>query len=151
MPRFIERLTASLTQGSHMENEIANSAAQAGGAMMVGKAAGIMAGKAAGIMGAGGIVASILVMIFTEPKNKKETATALLCTAISCSTVGSGVIKYFGLQAWGDDFYGAMALGGIYFAAGVPGWTLVRWAFNYLEKNKDKGLDEVINDFRGKT
>jgi hypothetical protein len=36
-----------------------------------------------------------------------------------------------------------MALGGIYFVCGLPGWSIVRWAFNFLNKRKDKDLAEI--------
>jgi hypothetical protein len=39
---------------------------------------------------------------------------------------------------------GAMALGGIYFSCGLPGWTIVRCAFNFLNKRKDKDLPEIV-------
>lgn len=34
-------------------------------------------------------------------------------------------------------------LGGIYFVCGLPGWSIVRWAFNFLNKRKDKDLAEI--------
>ncbi|MEF8732262.1 MAG: hypothetical protein V5B40_10215 [Candidatus Accumulibacter meliphilus] len=34
---------------------------------------------------------------------------------------------------------GLVALGGLIFGCGLPGWAIVRWVFNFIEKNRDFG------------
>lgn len=43
---------------------------------------------------------------------------------------------------------GLVALGGLIFGCGLPGWAIVRWVFNFIEKNRDAGIDEVAKDVR---
>ena len=38
---------------------------------------------------------------------------------------------------------GLVALGGLIFGCDLPGWAIVRWVFNFIEKNRDAGIDEV--------
>jgi hypothetical protein len=28
----------------------------------------------------------------------------------------------------------------------LPGWAIVRWVFNFIEKNQDAGIDEVVKE-----
>jgi len=65
------------------------------------------------------------------------------------STVVTGIgggaiaIHYFRLQEWVDSVTGSVALGGLIFGCGMPGWAIVRWVLNFIEKNRDAGIDEV--------
>jgi hypothetical protein len=43
---------------------------------------------------------------------------------------------------------GLLALGGLIFACGLPGWAIVRWVFNYIEKHRDASIDEVSTDVK---
>jgi hypothetical protein len=36
-----------------------------------------------------------------------------------------------------------VALGGLIFGCGLPGWAIVRWVFNFIEKYRVAGIDEV--------
>jgi hypothetical protein len=40
-----------------------------------------------------------------------------------------------------------VALGGLIFGCGLPGWAwIVGWVFNFIEKNRDAGIDEVAKE-----
>ena len=41
---------------------------------------------------------------------------------------------------------GLVGLGGIMFAAGLPGWALVRWLFAFLNKRRDADLLDVAQE-----
>ena len=41
---------------------------------------------------------------------------------------------------------GFVALGGLIFGCGLPGWPIVCWVFNFIEKNRDAGIDEVAKE-----
>jgi hypothetical protein len=110
-------------------------------------AAGAAAFKALGgpaaVAGGASVLATIVVMVMTLPKNRSEWAVALISTVVASLCGGAAVIQYLGLAAWMATPNGAMALGGIYFSCGLPGWTIVRWVFNFLNKRKDKDMAEV--------
>jgi hypothetical protein len=38
------------------------------------------------------------------------------------------------------------ALGGLIFGCGLPGWPIVLGVFNFIEKNRDAGIDEVAKE-----
>jgi hypothetical protein len=44
---------------------------------------------------------------------------------------------------------GPVALGGLIFCCGLPGWAIVRLVFNFIEKNPDAGVDEVAKEVKG--
>ncbi len=43
---------------------------------------------------------------------------------------------------------GLVVLGGVIFVCGLPGWAIVRWVFNFIEKNRDAGIDAVAKEVR---
>ncbi|WP_313950603.1 hypothetical protein [Accumulibacter sp.] len=43
---------------------------------------------------------------------------------------------------------GLVALGGLIFGCGLPGWAIVRWVFNVIEKNRDAGIAEVAKEVK---
>ncbi|WP_139024638.1 hypothetical protein [Acinetobacter baumannii] len=44
--------------------------------------------------------------------------------------------------------WGMIALGGFFFVCGLPGWALVRWIFNFIDKQEGKTIVEVIKEFK---
>jgi len=123
-----------------MSEPITGTAATAAGWKLLGGAAG------AGAIGAG--LASIVVMCITTPRSPKEWAVGLVSTVVGSIGGGSAVIMKFGLQSWAHDPFGLVAMLGLVFACGLPAWSIVRWAFNWIEKRKDKDLAEVVQDAR---
>lgn len=90
------------------------------------------------------MLATIVVMVMTLPRNRGEWAVALISTVVASLCGGAALIQYLGLAGWMATTNGAMALGGIYFSCGLPGWTIVRGVFNFLNKRKDKELPEIV-------
>ncbi len=45
-------------------------------------------------------------------------------------------------------YEGMIALGGFFFVCGLPGWALVRWIFNFIDKREGKTIVEVIKEFK---
>ena len=37
---------------------------------------------------------------------------------------------------------------GLTFGCGLPELAIVRWAFNFIEKNRDAGIDEVAKEVK---
>ena len=98
--------------------------------------------------GAATVLATIVVMVMTLPRARGEWAVALISTVIASLGGGATVIQYFGVAHWIGSSNGAMALGGIYFVCGLPGWAFVRWVFNFINKRRDADLAEVVDDVR---
>lgn len=127
-----------------MSEPISGSAAAAAGGAAAFKAMGGAAGVAAGASG----LAAFVVMLMMRPRTRGEWAVALICTVVSSIGGGAAVVQHFGLQSWAHDYIGLVALFGLVFACGLPGWAVVRWVFNYINKRAAVGIDEVIADAR---
>ena len=91
---------------------------------------------------------SIVVMLWIQPKSPREWAMALICTVVSSISGGSYVIQKLELQDWVFTHTGLMALGGVIFACGLPGWVLVRALFAWFDKRKGKDLQELASDVK---
>ena len=99
----------------------------------------IGAGGAAGAV----TLAAIVVMLIKRPRTAGEWAVALISTVMSSLALGSWVVLWLGMhkglhspdviEAWGS----LMVVGGVLFACGLPGWVLVRIAFNTMTKLQD--------------
>lgn len=124
-----------------MSEPISGAAAGAFGWKLLGGLAGI------GAIGAG--LAAIVVMCLMTPRSPKEWAVGVISTVVASIGGGAAIIQHFGLQAWALSPFGLVAMLGLVFACGLPGWALVRWLFNYIEKHKAQSIDEVIRDARG--
>jgi hypothetical protein len=109
---------------------------------------GIAAYKLAVAFGLPAGLAAVVVMLWAQPKSKSEWAMALICTVVSSVCGGAAVVQHFGLSAWGDSYNGLVAMAGIIFACGLPGWVLVRAGFAWAAKRKDKDLAQLIADAR---
>lgn len=118
-----------------------------------GTAAGVASWKVigglAGVAGIGSALATVVVMCLTEPRNRKEWAVCLIATIMASFGGGAFVVVHYGLQDWAQSVFGMMALLGLCFSCGLPGWVILRAFFNYSEKNRAKGLDEMVKDVKG--
>ncbi len=94
-------------------------------------------------------LAAIVVMLWIQPKSPREWAMALISTVVSSLCGGAAVVQHYGLSSWGDSYVGLVAVAGIIFACGIPGWVVVRAAFAWAEKRKGKDLAELIGDAKG--
>lgn len=125
-------------KGSKMSEPITSGVAGMAGWKIIGGLAGVAA------IGAG--LASLVVMCTMTPRSPKEWAVGLTSTVIGSVCGGAAVVQHYEIQAWAHDYIGLVALLGIVFACGLPGWAIVRWLFNWIEKRQGKDLGEVLAD-----
>ena len=105
-------------------------------------------GGASAVAAGGAGLAAVVVMLMTPPRSPREWAVGLISTVISSIGGGAAVIERFGLQHWVNSPIGLCAMGGLIFACGLPGWAVVRWVFNFIDRNRDAGIDEVTRKLR---
>lgn len=115
---------------------------------VAGAAAFKAAGGLAGALAGGAALATVVVMLMTPPRSKREWAVGLISTVVSSVGGGAVMVQYFQLQEWVHTVVGLVALGGLIFGCGLPGWAIVRWVFNFIEKNRDAGIDEIAHDVK---
>ena len=100
----------------------------------------------AAVIGAG--LAAVVVMCITTPRDPKEWAVGLISTVMASVAGGSAVVQYMGIQHWANSHFGLIALLGLCFTCGLPGWAVVRWTFNAIRKRDGKGIDEIAQEVR---
>jgi predicted exporter len=105
-------------------------------------------GGLAGLGAVGAALASIVVMCLMTPRSPKEWAVGIISTVVSSIAGGSAVIEHYGLQSWAHSPFGLVAMLGLVFACGLPGWALVRWTFNYINKHQADTITDVAADLR---
>jgi len=93
-------------------------------------------------------LSTVLVILMTPPRTHREWAVGVISTVVTGIGGVAIAVQYFRLQEWVDSVIGLVALGGLIFGCGLPGWAIVRWVFNFIEKNRDAGIDEVAKDVR---
>lgn len=91
---------------------------------------------------------ALVVMMIRMPKNPQEWAVGLICTVVSSIAGGSFFIVKFGLHDWINDVWGVLALGGFFFACGLPGWAIVRWVSNFIDQRDGKNIIEVVKELK---
>ena len=124
-----------------MSEPITGAAAGAAGLKLLGGTA------LAAAIGAG--LASVVVMCMMTPRSPKEWAVGLISTIVFSIGGGAAVIQHYGLEAWALKPVGLVAMLGLAFACGLPGWAIVRWLFNYIEAKRNATLADVVRDVRG--
>lgn len=123
-----------------MEPTTSTGAAGMAGWKLIGGLAGL------GAIGAG--LAAVVVMCITTPRDPKEWAVGLISTVMASVAGGSAVVQYMGIQHWANSHFGLIALLGLCFTCGLPGWAVVRWTFNAIRKRDGKGIDEIAQEVR---
>lgn len=93
------------------------------------------------------LVAAVVLMT-RMPRSPQEWAVGLICTVVSSLAGGSFIIVKFALHAWVTDVWGMITLGGFFFVCGLPGWAIVRWIFNYIDKQEGKTIIEVMKQMK---
>ena len=112
-------------------------------------AAGGIALYKLGLLGLfGALLTAIVVMAMTIPKTVREFAVALISTLMFSLGGGAFVIRWFELMAWANDLFGLIALLGLVFVCGLPGWVLVRAWFVYAEKRRSTSLPEMVRELK---
>ena len=93
------------------------------------------------------LVATVVIMmrLLCSPH---EWAVGLICTVVSSLAGGSFIIVKWGLHEWVTDIWGMIALGGFFFVCGLPGWAIVRWTFNFINKQEGKTIIEVVKELK---
>ncbi|EOW8662796.1 hypothetical protein ACO1AF_003813 [Acinetobacter baumannii] len=89
-----------------------------------------------------------VVLMTRMPRSPQEWAVGLICTVVSSLAGGSFIIVKWGLHEWVTDVWGMIALGGFFFVCGLPGWALVRWIFNFINKQEGKTIIEVLKEVK---
>ncbi|WP_455154496.1 hypothetical protein [Cupriavidus campinensis] len=123
-----------------MSEPISGGAAGVAGWKLIGGLAG------AGAIGAG--LATIVVMCITTPRSPREWAVGLISTVMGSIGGGAAVIQHFELQSWAQTPIGLVAMLGLVFSCGLPGWAIVRWLFNYIVKRQGASIDDIAADVR---
>lgn len=93
-------------------------------------------------------LAAFVVMVTLQPRTRSEWGTSLICTVLSSMCGGSAVVMWLGIQHWSQDMFGLMALCGIFFSCGLPGWVVVRWIFAWLVNNPNKSPFAIVAEIR---
>lgn len=125
----------------NMSEPISSAAGAAAGFKALGGAAG------AGAIGAG--LAAVVVMCLTTPRSPREWAVGLISTLVGSFGGGASLIMHLQLQAWANTPIGLVALLGVAFTCGLPGWALVRLSFNFIEKRRNADLADVVKEVKG--
>lgn len=94
------------------------------------------------------VLVCLVVLLMRPPRSPQELAVALICTVVSSVGLGAAVVVHFSLQGLAQDYVGMCALGLLVFICGLPGWFVVRLAFNYMNRNESASLIDVIRDVR---
>ncbi|NCI79746.1 hypothetical protein [Acinetobacter kanungonis] len=104
-------------------------------------------GTAIMVMLAVALVAAVVLMT-RMPRSPQEWAVGLICTVVSSLAGGSFIIVKFALYSWVADIWGMITLGGFFVVCGLPGWAIVRWIFNYIDKQEGKTIIEVMKELK---
>lgn len=103
--------------------------------------------------GGGAVVAASVVMAATMPKRKTDFFLCIISTVFSSLSLGSYIVIHFDLigdillAPTIDHVYLILAqIGGIFFVAGLPGWTIVRAFFVWSESHRKSSLTDIIEE-----
>lgn len=105
-------------------------------------------GGASAVVAGGASLAAVVVMLMTPPRSPREWAVGLISTVVSSIGGGAAAIEHFGLHQWVNSPIGLCAIGGLIFASGLPGWAIVRWIFNFIDRNRDASIDQVARNVK---
>lgn len=135
-----------------------NTAAQAATAASMAASAAAGTAKGAAVLGAGfGLAAGLAtacVILMKKPRTEAEWFVSIVSTVFSSFAGGAAVILHFGLQRWVlvsgpiELFMGMVALIGVAFACGLPGWAVVRWVFNTIARREGMDFPQIIDSFK---
>lgn len=94
------------------------------------------------------VAVAAVVFMSRMPRSPREWGVGLICTIVSSLAGGSFIIVKFGLHEWANDVWGMLVIGGFFFTCGLPGWALVRWIFNYIDKKEGSDIFEVAKEIK---
>lgn len=95
-----------------------------------------------------------LVVVMTRmPRTRNEWVVSLITTVVGSIAGGGFLVQYFEIHEYLLTWSGLCAVGGIFFAAGLPFWAIIRWTFNYVNARENATIIEVaeeLKDFKDK-
>ena len=98
------------------------------------------------------IALGYLVVVMTRmPRSRSEWVVSLITTVIGSIGAGGFVIQYFSIHDYATTWAGVCAIGGIFFASGLPFWAIARWFFKYVNDRDGKNILDVakeVKDFK---
>lgn len=98
------------------------------------------------------IALGYLVVIMTRmPRSRSEWVVSLVSTVIGSIGAGGFIIQHFAMHDYATTWAGMCAIGGIFFATGLPFWAIIRWTFNYVNAREDSTILDVakeVKDFK---
>ena len=131
--------------------EVDSNALQAG--VIVSSAAAKHTAQTAFAAGGGAVIAAAVVMASTMPQRKTDFFLCIISTVISSLALGSYAVIHFDvigdilLAPTLEQVYMLLAqVGGIFFIAGLPGWTIVRAFFVWSESHRKSTLPEILEE-----
>ena len=96
----------------------------------------------------GEALATLVVMCILRPRTQSEWIVGVISTVVASISGGAAVIQQYELHHWANNPVGLVAMLGLAFACGLPGWAVVRWAFNFFDKRRKADLLEVMTELR---
>lgn len=100
------------------------------------------------ILAVAALLAYLVVIMTRMPRSREEWVVSLITTVVGSIAGGSFIVQYFQLHFYVYNWFGALALSGIVFASGLPFWAITRWLFNYVNKNEESNLFEIIKEIK---
>lgn len=94
-------------------------------------------------------LATVIVMLLTQPKSTREWCVALISTVASSIYGGAFLVRYLGYHvglAEGEGLFALGGLGGLYLLCGLPAWIIIRAIFAWTETRKTKDIGELVKD-----
>lgn len=105
-------------------------------------------GGLTGVLAGGAGLAALVVLCMHPPRSRPEWVVGIICTLMASICGGAGVVQWLGLQALTGTYIGLVALFGIVFTCGLPGWFLVRATFRYMDRRTDRDIGEIAAELR---
>lgn len=94
------------------------------------------------------LLAWLVVVMTRLPRTRQEWVVSLITTVLGSIAGGAFIIQKYNLHAWTDDHFGALAIGGVFFIAGLPVWAITRWLFNYINDREGVHIFQIIHEIR---
>ncbi len=85
-------------------------------------------------------------MLMTPPRSTREWAVGVISTVVTGIGGEAIAVQYLRLQEWVDSATGLVAPGGLIF--GCDGGRSCAGSSNFIEKNRDAGIDEVAKEVK---
>lgn len=85
---------------------------------------------------------AVIAFLLVPPNNVKE-ALIRMSTSLICSFIFGPFLLIYLPNSWVTS----STIGPIYALAGAPAWWVLGWIFNALERRRQKGIDEIYDEF----